>query len=136
MHHEFKPDANRNGRNKFVGSWTAADCREIPLPFTQDSLQQILAWGEFPLTAPYTHQEIARWCDRMHMTYMDVDFGPELERAIRVVADVDCQWDLFLANTFTLQQLQDMDFSTVRMPTDWFVDWQKQLQSTECEPTQ
>jgi hypothetical protein len=135
MHYEFKPDPERMGRNTFVSTWTETDCRAIPLPYTPESLARILDWGSRPDMSPYTHQEIALWCDRMHITYLDVDFGPELERAIRVVADVDCQWDLFLANTYTLQQLQNMDFSNVRMPADWFVDWQNQLQSTTQEPS-
>ena len=59
----------------------------------------------------------------MHNLHMDVELAPNLERAIRVVADVDCQWDLFLANTFTVQQLQCMNFSEISMPTEWFVDW-------------
>lgn len=131
MHYEFKPDPNRKGRNTYVGCWTETACRAIPLPFTPESLHQILAWGLQPVSSPFTHQEIAQWCTRMHAIYLDVDVEPALERAIRVAADVDCQWDLFLANTYTLQQLQSLDFAKVSMPSGWFVDWQNQLQASE-----
>lgn len=105
MHYEFEPERSRTGRNKYVGSWTESDCRTIPLPFTKDSLHQVLHWGSLSSDSPFTHQEIARWCDRMHMAHMDVNVAPDMESAIQVAADVDCQWDLFLANTYTLEQL-------------------------------
>lgn len=131
MHYEFEPDRSRKGRNKYIGSWTESDCRAIPLPFTNDSLYQVLDWGSLSSGSPFTHQEIARWCDRMHMAYMDVDVVPKMESAIRVAADVDCQWNLFLANTYSLEQLRDLDYSSVRLPVDWFVDWRTQLRDTE-----
>ena len=127
MTFEFQPNEKRKGRNKYVGSWPETACRLIPLPFNSNSLRQILSWGTQSDSAPYSHQEIAHWCDRMHMQFLDTDEAPELEAAIRVAADVDCQWDLFLANTYTLSQLRQLDFSVVRLPVDWFVDWLNQL---------
>jgi hypothetical protein len=67
----------------------------------------------------------------MHMRFLDTDESAELEAAIRIAADVDCQWDLFLANTYTLEQLRQLDFAAVRLPTEWFLDWRRQLSSTE-----
>jgi hypothetical protein len=131
MPYDFQPDQRRKGRNKYVGSWTETECRPIPLAFTPESLRQLLDWGAQPDTAPYTHQQIARWCDRMHMQFLDTDEAPDLEAAIRIAADVDCQWDLFLANTYTLDQLRELDFAAVRLPTEWFADWQRQLKNTE-----
>lgn len=128
MPQDFQPDVKRKGCNNYVGSWTESQCLLIPLPFTPQSLRQILGWGAQPeAAAPHTHQEIAHWCDRMHMQFLDTDEAPEMEAAIRIAADVDCQWHLFLANSYTLDQLQQLDFSTVRLPTEWFLDWQRQL---------
>lgn len=53
--------------------------------------------------------------------------SPAMEAVVDIAADVDCQWMLFLANSYTLEQLQQLDFSSVRLPTEWFLDWQKQL---------
>ena len=131
MPHDFQPDPKRKGRNKYVGSWTESACRLLPLAFTPESMRQVLDWGARPDAAPYTHQEIAHWCDRMHMQFLDTDDAPDLEAAVRIAADVDCQWDLFLANTYTIDQLCQLDFAAVRLPTEWFVDWQKQLKNTE-----
>jgi len=131
MPHDFQPDEKRKGRNKYVGSWTESPCRLIPLPFSPHSLRQILGWGAQHEASPHNHQEITHWCDRMHMQFLDTDEAPDMEAAIRVAADVDCQWDLFLANSYTVAQLQQLDFSTVRLPTEWFLDWQRHLEVTE-----
>ena|GEM_PF-2646968 len=47
-----------------------------------------------------------------------------------VAADVDAQWDMFLANSYELKKLQELDFSEVRMPLEFFEDWLKQLADT------
>ena len=54
-----------------------------------------------------------------------------MESAVRIAADVDCQWGLFLANTYTLDQLQELEFSTIKLPSAWFVDWRQQLNDIE-----
>lgn len=131
MPHDFQPDAKLKGRNKYVGTWMESQCRLIPLPFTPQSLHQLLGWGEQTDAAPYTHQEIAHWCDRMHMQFLDTDDAPAMDAAIRIAADVNCQWDLFLANSYTLDQLRQLDFTGVRLPTEWFLDWQRQLKIIE-----
>jgi hypothetical protein len=65
------------------------------------------------------------------MQFLDTDESPDFDAGIRIAADVDCQWDLFLANTYTLEHLRQLDFAAVRLPTDWFLDWRKQLKNTE-----
>jgi hypothetical protein len=132
MRYEFQPDPKRKDRNQFVGSWEESPCKLIDLPFASNSLEQILIWGAAPEDSPHTHQEIAHWCDRMHMALLDVDCDPDVDRAVSVAADVDCQWDLFLANTYKLEELQTLDFASIRLPVEWFNDWLKQLrQDTE-----
>ena len=130
MPYDFEPNPKHKRRNQYVGSWTEAECRLIPLAFTSESLRQVLSWGVQSAESPYTHQEIAHWCDRLHMRFLDTDDTPDLEIAIRIAADVDCQWDLFLANTYTLEQLRQIDFATIRLPTQWFVDWLNQLKTS------
>jgi hypothetical protein len=67
----------------------------------------------------------------MHMQFLDTDDAPAMDAAIRIAADVNCQWDLFLANSYTLDQLRQLDFTGVRLPTEWFLDWQRQLKIIE-----
>jgi len=34
---------------------------------------------------------------------------------------------LFLVNTYSLKELQNLDLSKVKLPQDWFIEWLKQL---------
>ena len=47
--------------------------------------------------------------------------------AIDVAGDVEVQWDLYLANTYTLSELQALDFSRVELPRVWFTEWTNKL---------
>jgi hypothetical protein len=40
---------------------------------------------------------------------------------------VETQWDLYLANTYTLEELKAKDFEMEQMPKEWFNDWLRQL---------
>jgi len=87
----------------------------------------MLAWGANPEASPYSHKQIAEWCDRFWCQYLDVDADPEIERLLPVLTDVETQWDLYLANTYTLEELRAKDFETEQMPKEWFNDWLRQL---------
>jgi hypothetical protein len=39
---------------------------------------------------------------------------------------VETQWDLYLANTFTLEELRSKSFENELMPVEWFNDWLSQ----------
>lgn len=123
--HEFRQSSN--GSNRYVGSWSEPESPPIPLPWSADSLRQVLIWGAERDSAPYPHQSIVHWCDRFAFSYLEIDCAPDLERALRVAADVECQWDLYLANTYSLQELQSLDFTAVRLPTEWFRGWLNDL---------
>ena len=116
-------------RNRYVGSWEEPVSDRIALPFTIDSASQVLKWGASPGTAPFTHHDISSWCYRFWEQFMDVDTSPEIEQVLSIVAEVDCQWDLYLANTYSLEQLQKLDFDTVSIPIEWFSEWLQTLQT-------
>ena len=103
--------------------------KPITLPFTPESVAEVLACGAHPDTSPYSHKQIAEWCDRFWCEYMDVDAPPPIERLLPILADVDTQWDLFLANTYSLQELRTKSFEGVRLPTEWFEDWLLQVRA-------
>ena len=90
----------------------------ITLPFTPDSVRQVLQWG-LASDAPHTHEDIVRWCER----FWSKDASHEIERKLSILADVVAQWDLFLTNTYTFEELIVLDLSQVRLPKAWFVDW-------------
>ena len=127
MEHEISPDPKRTETDPYTGSFQESHCKLIDLPFSPESIEQILQWGEMPEGAHHTHQEIAHWCNRMHIDLLDTNIEPELNRALSIAKDVDCQWDLFLVNTFNVEQLRTLDFSTVCLPVEWFANWLEKL---------
>jgi len=46
-----------------------------------------------------------------------------LRPLVGVAEDVSVQWELYLANTYTLEQLQSLQFSTDTLPVEWFQGW-------------
>ncbi len=132
MNYEFQP-SHKPGRNRYVGSWTETGWREITLPFSAASLAALLEQAAGLHSTDYTHQDIAHWCDRFIMAARSGECQPTDRKAASIAEDVSVQWDLFLSNTFSLPQLQALDFSAVRLPTEWFHDWLRrtnELQST------
>jgi hypothetical protein len=127
MHYHFDPDPKRKGRNKFIGSSTQPFCRPIPLPETIESLRKVLTWGMIPDSAPYNHHEIADWCRVTCSNLRNKSDEARPQLLVDVAHDVDCQWELFLANTYSLPELQKLDYTKVRLPVEWFSDWLKQL---------
>lgn len=96
------------------------------MAFTPAAVMQMLQWGADPASSPYSHKQIAEWCDRFWCQHLDDDPPPEIERLLPILADVETQWDLFLANTYTISEFQSGNFEGVRMPMEWFQEWLKQ----------
>jgi hypothetical protein len=119
---EFKPDIKKTGRNQYLGSWTESACKEIDLPFTKKSMITVLTWAVNPNDSEYSHQEIAHWCDRLHLDSEAHNRALE-SQVIDVAADIDAQWDMYLPNTYSLEELQDLDYSQVQLPIEWFEEW-------------
>jgi hypothetical protein len=90
-------------------------------------LATVLAWGANPDDSPYTHQEIAHWCSAFSLDESLRDGLPALSHALDVAEDVDAQWELFLANTYSLAELQQLDYAKIRLPETWFQDWLTKL---------
>ncbi len=127
-HYVFIPD-KKSGRNKYKGSWSETVSKAIDLPFTVESIKAVLTWAATPNVSPYTHQDIAHWCDRFHTAKFDIETDKTMDVATGVAADVDAQWDMYLANTYSLEALKVLDFSQERMPVEWFNDWLKQIET-------
>jgi hypothetical protein len=123
--YEFKPNLKKSGRNQLVGSWEESLCKVIDLPFTKESMKFVLSWGAKQNEFSYTHQEIAHWCDRFHMDGMENDNSDDV--ALDIAADVDAQWDLYLVNSYKLEELQKLEFSEVKLPKEWFEEWLQKL---------
>jgi hypothetical protein len=101
----------------------------IQLPLTAASVAQVLAWGVDPDAAPHSHKQIAEWCDAFWCQYHDSDAPEEVERLLPILTDVETQWDLYLANTYSLDELRSRSFENERIPTEWFEEWIKNVRS-------
>lgn len=97
------------------------------MPFTRAAAIQMLQWGASPDSSPYTHKQIAEWCDRFWCKYLDADAEPEIESLLPTLTDVETQWDLYLGNTYSTEELQTRDFERERMPKEWFDDWLRRV---------
>ncbi len=86
----------------------------------------MLQWGACPDASPYSHRQIAEWCDRFWCQFLDVDAPEDIERLLPVLADVDLQWDLFLSNTYSFEQLRSLSLDQINMPVEWFAEWLQQ----------
>jgi len=96
----------------------------IALPFIPDNVRTVLRWGISDIS-PHSHAEIANWCERFWNTYHDVDSSEDIDRVMGTLADVECQWDMFLAAE--LARIPGIDPNSVRAPMEWFVQWNEEL---------
>lgn len=99
----------------------------VDLPFTRAAAELVLRHGANPDTSPYSHKEIAEWCDRFWCQYLDIDAEEEIEQLLPVLTDVETQWDLYLANKYSVDELRAGSFDDERMPAEWFVEWLDQI---------
>lgn len=83
----------------------------------------MLEWGAHPEQSPYSHKQIAEWCDRFWCQYIDIDAPLEIERLLPILTDVETQWDLYLANTYQIHELRSRSFEDEHLPVEWFQDW-------------
>ena len=119
-------------RTRFVGAYSEPPAPSIDLPFTLANLRALLIEGARS-DGRYTHQQVKTWADQFWWTqseqvmFQEGDVPAQIEAAADVAQEVEMQWDMYLANTYTLQQLQRLDFSQVRLPAEWFADWVARL---------
>jgi hypothetical protein len=100
--------------------------RPAEMPFTREAAIQMLKWGASPESSPYSHKQIAEWCDKFWCQYIDVDAPPEIESLLPILTDVETQWDLYLVNIYSIEELQTKDFEQEQIPKEWFSDWLRQ----------
>jgi hypothetical protein len=119
-------------RTRFVGAYSEPPAPSINLPFTLANLRALLIEGARS-DGRYTHQQVKNWAEQFWWTqseqvmFQGADVPAEIEAATELAQEIEMQWDTYLANTHTLQELQCLDFSQVRLPMEWFADWLARL---------
>ena len=101
----------------------------IELDFTPANAIRLLQHGSNPESSPYSHKQIAEWCEQFWNKYADIDAPDEIEKIMPVLAAVETQWDLFLANSYTLKELQSLNFESVELPKEWFQEWETEARA-------
>ena len=115
-------------RTRLVGAYSEPPAPSVDLPFTLANFRTLLLESAHP-DGRYTHQQVKTWADQFWWTQSEQvivqggDVPAEIAAAADLAQEIEMQWDMYLANTYTLQELQRLDFSRVRLPTEWFTNW-------------
>lgn len=103
----------------------------INLPFTIENLQQLLHEVTTNQKPRFSHRDLAYWCDDFWFAVNEGSLSDKPPKSTLSAADIalkiDAQWDLFVTNSFSLEQLNSLDLATVRLPQEWLEDWLNQL---------
>lgn len=75
----------------------------------------------------FSDYDFAQWCDNFTIVFEDEEVSKITEHALLIARDIECQWDLFLANTYSLEELQKMDLTRVKLPLEWYERWLEEL---------
>ena len=120
---------SKRKRNRSAGAYLQPAPAPIDLPFTLTNFRALLTDGARPDTdARYTHQQINDWAGSFWWTqfgrpdFLGFDVPPEIEKAADIAQDVEIQWVMYVADTYSLEELQHLDSSKVR-PTARMVFW-------------
>ncbi|MFX1265840.1 MAG: hypothetical protein ACFFH0_10710 [Promethearchaeota archaeon] len=118
----------RKTKNKLIHRWVEPQCEKIEEPFNIQILGDLLGEGFKNSGSKYSHQQIADWCRRWFVEVVNERMDVP-ESVCDIIQDIDAQWDLFLFNTYTYEDLIQLDLSKVRLPVEWFAGWAIQLKN-------
>ncbi|MCJ8312916.1 MAG: hypothetical protein HRU38_11935 [Saccharospirillaceae bacterium] len=94
----------------------------ISKPYIADSLMEILAQGLLGSMSRYTHFQIIEWCVRFRENQEELNAF-----YIQLSDDVIVQWELFIASSYTLEQMRSFSLSDIVLPKPYFEQWLNEL---------
>ena len=119
----------RKDPDKYIGRWTETPFEAISLPLEPASLSSLVV-GTSDGSTRFTHQQISHWCAQFWLAHESAKFVPDgFLKFVEIAEDIDAQWDLYLVGTYSLEELQCLEFASVKLPIEWFQEWAIQLQS-------
>jgi hypothetical protein len=98
----------------------------INLPYSFESLVGLLSCIS-KNENNFSQYDFAQWCDNFIMVFDEAELSPNFEIAVIVARDIECQWDLFLVNSYSLKELENIDLSKVKLPKEWYIQWLGEL---------
>lgn len=110
-------------RKNYIGKYIEPVYETITSVFCLASLKSHLE-NIVNETSEYTEKEFVDWCYKNFTKKMDSEEeNSEMNKALNIAEDIDIQWDLFLANSFSLSDLQKIDFNKIQLPKEWYIKW-------------
>lgn len=123
------------GRNKYVGKWTETEAKKIDVQFTRENLDFLLEKIISREGLTFSHQDFANWCEDF---FWDIERKEQLNaddtedvKVSKILNDISAQWELYLVNTYSLEELQKLNFPEVKLPVEWFTNWLNLLRSSD-----
>jgi hypothetical protein len=123
----------RKTKNKLIHRWVEPQCIKIDEPFTIQVLDDLLKDGAKKDESKYSHQQIADWCRRWFVEIVNEHMDAP-DPVYDIVQDIDAQWDLFIFNNYTYEDLLHLDLSKVQLPLEWFAGWAIKLKDFTEQP--
>jgi len=116
----------RKDPDKYLGRWDETPFEKLTLPWEVKSFWRLLKIGSTP-EPEYTHQQIVDWSARFWWEVLEGSMSENDDEALKAAADIaqdiEAQWDLFLVESFSLKELQTMNYGSVSLPKEWFQEW-------------
>ena len=106
-------------------SWNLNET-SINLPYSYESLVGLLSCIAKNKNN-FSQYDFAQWCDNFTMAFDEAELSPIVEMAVTVARDIECQWDLFLVNSYSLKELENIDLSKVKLAQEWYIQWLEEL---------
>jgi hypothetical protein len=75
----------------------------------------------------FSDYDFAQWCDNFTIVFEDDEVSNITEHALLIARDIESQWDLFLVNTYSKEELQKMDLTKVKLSLEWYERWLEEL---------
>ncbi|WP_051269827.1 hypothetical protein [Flavobacterium suncheonense] len=102
---------------------------EVTIRFSKANLKMLLK-NLIQGDAEYSHEDFANWIYRFHIHFIELfDAGENVDLELEeLVNDIDAQWELNLANSYSPEELSKLDFSKVKFPIELLLKWNKKLE--------
>jgi len=72
----------------------------------------------------YSHYQIANWCSNYVNYFEDFEVLPLY---LTLSEEIDNQWELYLLNSFSQEELVSIKINEITMPISWFQEWDRKL---------
>ncbi|WP_341285301.1 hypothetical protein [Priestia megaterium] len=97
--------------------------------YTPDSLKKVI---KLAVIDSISHKDLVDWCENyLQETSKDTSISVNRrlnKKAIMVALDIENQWELYLSNTYTFEELQKLEQKEVKMPKEWLMEWDNSIQ--------